>query len=159
MKASKATMRDRTEDVLRILLDGARPWDVRAYIAEQEVKGQAPWTIQEGNRPLSERQVRRYVAAAERLIDESVRQNRKRRIRRHIAQRESLYARCVTKGDERTALAVLRDLAELQDLYPPKKSDMALDLTPPPIEFIEIRQSDRHDLDDAAEAGPRPDDN
>jgi hypothetical protein len=30
----------------------------------------------------------------------------------------------VNKGDERTALAVLRDLAEMQGLYPPQKREL-----------------------------------
>src|SRR5262249_18034132 len=45
---------------------------------------------------------------------------RKQALRRHLAQRRNLYARALNKGDERTALAVLADLAELQGLYPPK---------------------------------------
>jgi hypothetical protein len=117
MRATDPIIRQRVEDVLRIRLDGAEGWDVRRYVAEQEAAGAAPWTVPEGGKPLSERQIRNYVAAADRLIDESCRQSRKKLLRRHQAQRRNLYARAVNKGDERTALAVLRDLAELQGLY------------------------------------------
>jgi hypothetical protein len=121
MKATNPIVQARVEDVLRIRLDGAEGWDVRRYVAEKEAAGEAPWTIAEGSKPLSERQIRNYVTAADKLIDESCRKERKKRLRRHLAQRRSLYARSVNKGDERTALAVLRDLAELEGHYPPKK--------------------------------------
>jgi hypothetical protein len=117
MRATNPILRQRIEDVLRIRLDGAEGWDVRRYVAEQEAAGEPPWTIPEGGKPLSERQIRNYVAAADRLMDESCRQSRKKVLRRHLAQRRALYARALNKGDERTALAVLRDLAELQGLY------------------------------------------
>jgi hypothetical protein len=121
MRATDPIIRQRIEDVLRIRLDGAEGWDVRRYVAKQEAVGAAPWTVPEGGKPLSERQKRNYVTAADKLIDESCRQSRKKLLRRHLAQRRNLYARAVNKGDERTALAVLRDLAELQGLYPPAK--------------------------------------
>ena len=35
----------------------------------------------------------------------------------HLARREALYARALQAADYRTALAVLQDLAKLQDLY------------------------------------------
>jgi predicted phage terminase large subunit-like protein len=118
MRATEPIIRQRVEDVLRIRLDGAEGWDVRRYVAEQEAAGAPPWTIPEGGKPLSERQIRYYVAAADKLMDESCRQSRRKRLRRHLAQRRALFARAVNKGDERTALAVLRDEAELLGLYP-----------------------------------------
>jgi len=121
MRATDPIIQQRNEDVLRIRLDGAEGWDVRRYVAEMEAAGTAPWTIAEGGKPLSERQIRYYVAAADKLIAESCRQSRKKLLRRHQAQRRNLYARCVNKGDERSALAVLRDLADLQGLYPPAR--------------------------------------
>jgi hypothetical protein len=121
MRATDPIIRQRIEDVLRVRLAGAEGWDVRRYVAEMEGKGEAPWAIPEGGKPLSERQIRNYVAAADKLIGESCRQSRKKLLRRHLAQRRNLYARAVNKGDERTALAVLRDEAELLALYPPAK--------------------------------------
>ncbi len=117
MRATDPIFRQRVEDVLRVRLDGAEGWDVRRYVAEMEAKGEPPWKIEEDGKTLSERQIRNYVAAADKLIAESCRQSRNKLLRQHQAQRRNLYARCVNKGDERTALAVLRDLAELQGLY------------------------------------------
>ncbi len=97
------------------------PFQMRQYVSEQESKGIPPWAIPPGGKPLCERQIRRYIARADKLVAENIRTNRKKRLRRHLARRESLFARAVAKGDERTALAVLRDLAELEGHYPPKK--------------------------------------
>jgi len=108
----------RVEDILRIRLDGAEGWDVRRYVAEKEGSKEEPWTIAEGGKPLSERQIRNYVSAADKLIAASCRQSRKALLRKHQAQRRSLYARAVSHGDVRTALAVLADLARMQGLYP-----------------------------------------
>jgi hypothetical protein len=116
MKANKATTRARVDDVLRVLNDGATCWQIRQYVAEREATREAPWTIPEGGRPLSERQIRRYIALADKVIAEENRTHRRRLIRRHVAKLQSLFARCVNKGDERTARAVLHDLAEVQGL-------------------------------------------
>jgi hypothetical protein len=117
-RATPATIQRRVQAVLQIRLDGAEGWDVRQYVAEKQAAGEAPWTVDEGGKQLSERQIRRYVEQADALIAESCRTSRKRALRRHMAQRRNLYARAVQAGDLRTALAVLTDLAKLQGLYP-----------------------------------------
>src|SRR4051812_22535416 len=109
MKATTPTVRQRVEDVLHIRLDGAEGWDVRQYVAEKEKVGETPWAIPAGGKPLSERQIRRYVEQADRLIQDTCRTSRKKLLRRHLAQRRNLYARAVSAGDIRTALAVLAD--------------------------------------------------
>jgi hypothetical protein len=123
-RATSATLQQRIQAVLQIRLDGAEGWDVRQFVAEKEAAGEVPWTIPEGGKPLSERQIRRYVEQADDLIAESCRTSRKQLIRRHLAQRRSLYARAVQAGDIRTALAVLNSLAELQNLFPAKRTEV-----------------------------------
>jgi hypothetical protein len=118
MKATKATVRARVDDILRVILDGAEPWQIGPYVAEQEQAGAAPWTVPEGGKPLSRRQIRRYVSWAERLLAASCRTDRDKLLRKHAAQRRNLYARALNSGQLNVALAVLRDLAELQGLYP-----------------------------------------
>lgn len=120
-QATPATIEQRIQAILQIRLDGAEGWDVRQYVAEKEKAGEQPWKIEEGGKSLSERQIRRYIHAADALVSESCRGSRTQAIRRHKAQRRSLYARAIQTGDLGTALAVLRDLATLQDLYPAKK--------------------------------------
>jgi hypothetical protein len=87
-------------------------------VAEQERAGAAPWALPEGGKPLSRRQIRRYAGWAERLLAAASRTDREKALRKHKAQRQGLYARAVNKGDERTALAILADLAKLEGLYP-----------------------------------------
>jgi hypothetical protein len=122
MKASKATVQARVEDVLRIRLDGAEFWQVREYAREQRQVAGSVW---ESERPLSDGQLWRYIARSDKLIAESCRASRKRLLRRHLAQRRNLYARAVAAGDVRTALACARDEADLQGLYPPKRREVS----------------------------------
>lgn len=109
-KAAHATVTLRVAEILQIRLDGAAFHDCVAFANE---KG---WNV-------SERQVGRYIEAADELLAE--RQDRKRRrvIARHIAQRQALYARAVNAADFRTALAVLSDEARLRGLYPAERRE------------------------------------
>jgi hypothetical protein len=66
----------------------------------------------------------RYISRADKLIAESCRSSRKKLLRRHLAQRRNLFAKAILAGDYRTALAVARDEAELQGLYPAKKTEV-----------------------------------
>ena len=108
MKATKAVVAQRVEAVLRIRLDGAQFHDIVQYAAEQQ------WGVQE-------RQLWNYVAATDQLLLARLERDRDKLLARHIAQRQALVARAVNAADYRTALAVLRDEAELEGLYPPKK--------------------------------------
>src|SRR5262249_53377207 len=116
MRATKAIRRLRIEDIIRVRLDGAAQWDVRQYVAQQEAGGADAWTVPEGGRGLSERQVRAYVEQADRTIESGCRQSRRRLLRNHLARRRYLYARAVASGDYRTALACDQDAAKLQGL-------------------------------------------
>src|SRR5690242_11710179 len=103
-KASGPKVAARVAEMLRIRLDGAAFHDCVAFAKEQG------WGV-------SERQVGRYIAAADEQL--AARQDKKRRrvIGLHLARRESLFARAVNGGDYRTALAILTDVAKLQGLY------------------------------------------
>jgi hypothetical protein len=124
MRATKKIKRDRVEAVLQIMLDGAQPHEVRQYVAEKTAAKEVPWTPTDGEKPLSERQLRRYMAEADRLIAASCRTSRRMLLRRHLAQRRALYARCINTADYSTALRVLRDEAELRGLYPRPEDEM-----------------------------------
>jgi hypothetical protein len=119
VKAGKAKATRRVEEFVRIILDGAEPFDLRPYVTEKQAKPGSPWELTDGDKPLSDRQIRRYAAAAERVIAESCRTSRRRLLRRHLARRRNLYAKAVNAGDLRTALAVLADEARLLNLYEP----------------------------------------
>jgi hypothetical protein len=112
-KPTKATVRQRVDDVLRIRLDGAEFHDVRRYAAEKQASGEAPW---DSEKPVSDRTLWRYVAEASRLMAVSLETSRKKRLRVHLARRKALYARAVAAGDVRAALAVLDSQAKLEGL-------------------------------------------
>ena len=85
-------------------MDGAAFHDCVTFAAE---KG---WGV-------SERQVGRYIAAADELLAERQDRRRRRVVGLHLARREALYACAVNAADYRTALAILSDLARLRGLY------------------------------------------
>lgn len=120
-KPTKAAIAQRIEEVLRIRLDGAEFWDVREYAREMEAKEGSAWHLGDGDKPLSDGQLRRYLFRVDQMIAESCRASRKKLLRRHLAQRRNLYAKAISQGDVRAALAVLSDEAKLLGLYAPVK--------------------------------------
>jgi hypothetical protein len=52
---------------------------------------------------------------------EILNRNREQLFGRHVLQRRAILARCMKINDYRTALAVLRDEAQLEGLYAPTK--------------------------------------
>src|SRR5262249_47926914 len=83
-------------------------------------------------KPLSDGQLWRYIRRADQMIAESCRASRRKLLRRHLAQRRNLYAKAVSAGDYRTALAVVRDEAELQGLYADLRVKVGGDKESPP---------------------------
>jgi len=111
MKATKAQVQERVEDILRIRLDGAEFHDIVQYASE---KG---WGV-------GERQLWNYVQAADQLLAQRLEKDRDKLFTRHIAQRRALYARAVNAADYSAACRILRNEAELLDLYPAKKAEV-----------------------------------
>jgi hypothetical protein len=105
MKATKAEIAQRVEAILEIRLSGAEFCDVRKYAQENG------WQVSDG-------QLWRYIRKTDDILARTLEQDRQKLLNRHLAQRHALYARAMSVSDYRTALAVLRDQAELQGLYP-----------------------------------------
>jgi hypothetical protein len=120
MKATKAQVQARVEEVLAIRLDGAEFWHVREYAREKEQEEGSVWHLAQGQKPLSDGQLWRYLRRADQMIAASFRASRKKLLRRHLGWRRNLYAKAVSSGDYRAALAAARDECELLGLYPPK---------------------------------------
>src|SRR5262245_731680 len=120
-KADKALVARRVDEVLRIRLDGAQFWDVREFVREKEKQEGSAWFVGEGGKPLSDSQIRRYQTQADKLLEQAHERSRRKLFRRHLAQRRHLYARAVTSGDLRTALACTQDEAKLLGLYPAER--------------------------------------
>lgn len=141
-RAQKEQVEARVSELLRIILDGAETWDLREYVREKEREAGSCWHVPEGGKPLSYSQIRRYAARAEKEIGESSRASRGKLIRRHLAKRRNLFAKAVSAGDYRTALAAARDEAELLGLYPGKRVELS-GKDGGPIETLELSQHDR----------------
>jgi hypothetical protein len=113
MKATQQQTMARAEDVVRILLAGAKFMDIREYVSEKAAQPGNCWTLAEGENPLSDAQLRRYQRKALNLISASTKETRRKRIERHVAQRQYLYAQAVAAADYCTALAILDSEAKL----------------------------------------------
>jgi hypothetical protein len=126
-RPTKAQVEQRVAEVLSIRLAGAQFWDVKELIREREcMRGaegeeRSPWQLADGQKPLSDSQIWRYIQKADELIASGCLASRKKLLRRHRARREYLYGLALDQADVRAALACLRDAAELEGLYPPKK--------------------------------------
>ena len=150
-RSTSQEVQARVEEVLRIRLDGAELWDVRQYASE---KG---WGV-------SDRQLRRYIAAAAEMIAEAACVDRAALVSLHLAKRRALYARAVQAGELRTALSCAQDEAQLLGLYPAQKHEVAgqgggavlvtvIEAVRPAQALIETEQHDDGDRDAAGPGG------
>ena len=108
MSATKAEIQKRVEEIADLRVLGATATNVRQYAVEQG------WGV-------SERNVYRYIAEADKLVAKAVDKNRNKLLNFHRAARRALYARCMAVSDYGNAARVLKDEAELFGLYPPKE--------------------------------------
>jgi frataxin-like iron-binding protein CyaY len=122
-RPTKAIVAQRIEEVLRIRLDGAEFWDVLQYIAEKQQESESIWAAPDGGKPFASRTIWWYIHKADQLLAETFRNEagRKKLRRRHLAQRRNLYAKAVSQGDIRAALAVLDSEAKIIGLFAPVK--------------------------------------
>jgi hypothetical protein len=116
-KPTKAQVEQRVADVLAIRLAGAQLWDVREYVREKEAEDGSPWRLADGQKPLSDSQLYRYIDRADKCIASACLASRKKLLRRHRAQRQYLYGLAVSQGDVRAALACLDSEAKLAGLF------------------------------------------
>ena len=73
---------------------------------------------------VSDRQLQRYTAEADELLAQSLEDNRDRLMAYHFAARRALYARAMAAGDLSTASRILKDEAELLNLYATKRTEV-----------------------------------
>ena len=106
-KACAAEVERRVNRVIDLLLGGA------GYADITQVASSEGW-------PLGERHMREYMRRASDILKEQNKKDREEVLSLHLARRERLYAMCLNNGELKTALDVLKDLAEVQGLYPPK---------------------------------------
>jgi hypothetical protein len=121
-KTTDAQVMQRVDEVLRIRLDGAQVHDIREYARE---KG---WDV-------CDRQLRRYIDRADRLLTRQLEKDRDKLFARHVAQRRALYARALNAADYSVALRVLDSEAELLGLFPEKNTKKNGENNGPPIQI------------------------
>ena len=98
------------------LLFGTRPAGftaVREYTRAPTDRSGArlePWDVSDG-------QLWRYIAAADKLCQQRYDARAAHLLARHLLRRERLYAHTLEVGDFKTALAILKDEAELEGHY------------------------------------------
>jgi hypothetical protein len=112
-KATKAEVQRRVETVFELRLGGAGFADIREYAlapTDRDGKKLDPWGVSDG-------QLWRYIAAADKRCKERYDAKADHLLARHLLRRERLYAHCLEVGDYRTALAVLKDAADLEGHY------------------------------------------
>jgi hypothetical protein len=119
--ATDAQVAARVEELLRIRLDGAEFWDVKEYIAEKVAAKDPVW----GEHEIGQAMIYRYLQRVDDLIAASCKTARRKLLRTHLAKRRNLYAKAVAAADYATAKAILKDEAELLNLYPPKRTEMS----------------------------------
>lgn len=141
-KADNALALKRVDDILRIRLDGARFWDVREFVRENESDPKSNWFVPEGAKPLEDKTIRNYMTRADALMLTTSARSRQKLKNRHLNQRRHIYAKAMTSGDYRTALAALQDEAKLLGLYPESGIDEAA-VKQRAFVFININRSER----------------
>ena len=60
----------------------------------------------------------RFIKKADELIGKEMTEDREKMYHTQLAKRENLYNRVIDKGDYASAIALLKDMAKLMDLYP-----------------------------------------
>jgi hypothetical protein len=127
----------RVDDLVVLRLEGSLWRDCLAFVRSRQTEADSNWFVAEGEQPLSDTQLRRYVTAADRAILAQTQTNRRKLFGQHVARREMLYNRCVGTGEFGVALSVLKDTAELCGPYPdPKGKDPPAGCEPVTVPFI-----------------------
>ena len=116
-KADTALSERRVNDILDILLDGAQSWDVFHFVRENQAT-ESNWTLAEGQEPLSDGAIKKYITRAYRLMDGAFEKSRGKLLRRHVTMLNHVYARSMKAQEYSVARATLKDLAEVQRLLP-----------------------------------------
>ena len=105
-RSTKAEVNRRIWEIYKLRLGGAEFPDLREYVDAPD----HGWKV-------SNTQLRRYIAAADKLCERMFDAKASWLLSRHLLQRRQLYAHALGAGDFGTALRVLQDEAKLESLY------------------------------------------
>ena len=132
-KATKAQIIQRLNAVVKLRLGGAAIRDIFQY-------------SQDHNWDVGYDAVYKYVSRADKIIEEHAERNRDRLLAFEVNARHRVFARAMEKGDLEAALKVLKDRAQLLNLYPVK------DQTPSTVQMNTVLPP----RSDAGREAPRP---
>jgi len=121
-RADKPLFYDRVRTVQEWLLIGKPVSDIIMNIAQN-------WNI-------GERQAHRYIREARKLFIEQNKAKSDEKLAFHISVRTSLYAKALHDKDIKTALAIMKDTAELEGLYTKKLEVFGNKDKPVPFQLI-----------------------
>jgi hypothetical protein len=123
-RPGKEIIAARVREIANVLLDGAVPGlDVVDFIRQRETETDSPFFLGDDRQPLSYSQCRKIIKQAQRLISDTVKEDRQNLIDLHLARLRNLYAKAVAIADYRCALSILQDEAQLCGLYPAKRTE------------------------------------
>jgi hypothetical protein len=125
MKSTRAETARRVEEVFRLRLGGAEFSDIRQFASAWEQN----WGV-------CDRQIWRYIAAADKLVKERFDARAEHLLARHLLQRQ-LYAHAVGAGDFSTALRCLDSEAKLEGLFPATSVGVNVNRVPLAVQVIE----------------------
>jgi len=109
-KSNKAEAEKRLNQIVTMLIDGFPTFDIVRYGTEN-------WKI-------SKRAVEKYITKANEEISSRAKIDRDRGIDWHLEARKKNLSRAISKEDHRLVKDILRDLAEMQGLYPKKQMEV-----------------------------------
>jgi hypothetical protein len=105
-RSTKAEVNRRIREIYKLRLGGAEFPDLREYVDAPE----HGWKV-------SNTQLRRYIAAADKLCERMFDAKASWLLSRHLLQRRQLYAHALGAGDFGTALRCLESEAKLENLF------------------------------------------
>jgi hypothetical protein len=110
-KSTKAVVTARVEEIYKLRLSGASLPDVREYSQRQD----PPWGLSDG-------QLYRLIGRADALMRQRFDAKAPHLLAKHLLRREQIFAHAMAAGDFGVALRAVQDEAELEGLYPPRKT-------------------------------------
>lgn len=109
-KSSKLEVENRVSNVLGLILDG---------VASSEIvrQGSEQWGV-------GRRAIEKYITKAYKILDENARRKRRETIQWHLESRKRNLYRLVGINDYRGVAQQLKDMADLQGMYPKRQLEI-----------------------------------
>lgn len=89
---------------------------------------------------VSHRQFYRYYRTARTKIEKEYSERLSLAVQVHYSERTNLYEKAVKKGDIKTSLSILQDMAKIQGVYSPERTEnlQKIDFANMPPEILEL---------------------